>query len=147
MQLRSNVLSAAPSQDLHEEPRVASHVLGKQTHILLHKGNLFHSPHLCGKAFLPNRNCSGGRWKNRIREFTPSCLLFWACIDFFKICLPGATYFCNHMEGKGTSLRKLIANKRWKGKPFQLLEAIHLLKEVTMIHCWGHQNVLTLVSP
>jgi hypothetical protein len=51
------------------------------------------------------------------------------------------------MEGKGTSLRKLIANKRWKGKPFQLLEAIHLLKEVTMIHCWGHQNVLTLVSP
>jgi hypothetical protein len=28
----------------------------------------------------------------------------------------------------------------------QLLEAIHLPKEVAVIHCWGHQRDLTLVS-
>jgi hypothetical protein len=29
---------------------------------------------------------------------------------------------------------------------FQLLEAIHLLKEVALIHCWGHKKALTLVQ-
>jgi hypothetical protein len=47
------------------------------------------------------------------------------------------------MEGKGTSLRKAIPNKAWKRNP---VEAIHLPKEVAVIHCWGHQRDLTLVS-
>jgi hypothetical protein len=47
------------------------------------------------------------------------------------------------MEGKGTSLRKAIPNKAWKRNP---VEAIHLPKEVAVIHCWGHEKVLTPMS-
>jgi hypothetical protein len=49
------------------------------------------------------------------------------------------------MEGKRTSLWEGIPNKTWKGNS-PIIRGYPPIKEVAVIHCWGYQRDLPLVT-
>jgi hypothetical protein len=50
------------------------------------------------------------------------------------------------MERKKTSLSRKQSSIKHEKEILQLLETIHLPKEVAVIHYWGHQRDITVMS-